>query len=226
MTASIEMRVGRHGGRFRTMLDFSTAPARPRTEVVAALERAIRWLVAPGTSWDGNIRRSIALQARALRLGRQSAAVTPSALAEVVETMSVRPASTSRRWVDLQVERIGLAGYVEILGVVSRITAIDAFHRMLGLSVPDLPPAQPGEAGGAPPEVEQGPTWIPAGRFPTPPLVLSAVPDEVDAQNDLSDVLYMTVEEMADPDWSRRGMHRAQAELAASAVSHGNECFY
>ena len=127
---------------------------------------------------------------------------------------------------DHQVARLGLGRYVEALGVISRMVAIDTFHRMLGSSAPDLPAAEPGPPTGDATVVDEGPTWIPAGRFPIPPTVLAAVPAEVEAQNDLSDVLYMTGAEMADPDWRRMGMHRAQVELGASALSHGNECFF
>lgn len=208
------------------MLDFSMAPACPRPEVVAAVERSIDGLVGPGTTWDGDTRRAIALEARAKRLGTDSNPYVSGGLAEPVELLARRPAAASQAWVERQVDRLGLGGYLEALGVVSRTVAIDTFHRMLGSPAPDLPAAQPGPPTGDAAAVDEGPTWIPAGRVPIPPTVLAAVPAEVEAQNVLSDVLYMTGAEMADPDWQRRGMHRAQAELGASALSHGNECFF
>ena len=36
----------------------------------------------------------------------------------------------------------------------------------------------------------------------------------------------MPDQETVDPDWSRNGMHGAQAGLAASGVSHGTDCFH
>ncbi|MCA1691752.1 MAG: hypothetical protein LC733_05960 [Actinobacteria bacterium] len=61
---------------------------------------------------------------------------------------------------------------------------------------------------------------------PVPPSVLGAVPAAMRAVNELSDVLYMPPEQMADPDWRRGDLHRAQAELVAVGTSHANQCLY
>jgi hypothetical protein len=62
--------------------------------------------------------------------------------------------------------------------------------------------------------------------MPVPPYVLGAVPAAEAAMNDLTNLLYLTEPEMADPDFRRGHLHRTQIELVAATVSHGNDCFY
>ena len=59
-----------------------------------------------------------------------------------------------------------------------------------------------------------------------PPFTQALVPGENAITYPLIEALYMTGEDMADPDFSRGSLHRTQIELVASVLSHGNECFY
>ena len=52
------------------------------------------------------------------------------------------------------------------------------------------------------------------------------VPDENAITYPLIEALYMTGQDMEDPDFQRGNLHRTQIELVASTLSHGNECFY
>jgi hypothetical protein len=61
---------------------------------------------------------------------------------------------------------------------------------------------------------------------PAAPFVLSSVSGAMRATNDLSDVLYMPMDQMGDPDWRRGKLHRTQVELVAASTSHANQCFY
>jgi hypothetical protein len=141
--------------------------------------------------------------------------------------LSARPAQTSKEWVEGIAAELSEEKYVEILGIVSRTTAVDTFTRLVGSDLEPLPEPVGGEPSRVSADgVARGKTWVTAGRFPIPPTVLALVPDEVVAQNELSDRLYMSDEEMADHDWSRGDLHRTQAELVASATSAVNECFY
>jgi hypothetical protein len=209
------------------MFDFSDAAVPVRSEIAEAFRRDWQRLGAPGTWWSGQERVAIAEATRRVRLGESPVSDLPRAGLEAIEVLSARPAQTSKGWVEHVVSDLGEERYVEIIGVVSRTTAVDTFTRLVGSDLEPLPEPVDGEPSRLPAEgVDRGKTWVPAGRFPIPPTVLALVPDEVVAQNDLSDLLYMTGEEMADPDWSRGGLHRTQAELVASATSFVNECFF
>ena len=209
------------------MIGFPNAPVQPRAAVLSALEAGVDRLSRPGTWWTGAERRDIAAAARSARLGTPgSGTVLDETVGGVVEVIATRPASVSRGWVESAATALGVRRYVEVLGVVSQMVAIDTFARLLGSPPTELVPVVPGEPSRNAVDVAHSRTWVPAGAFPSPPHVLALVPDEVVAQNALSDVLYMPDREMVDPGWSRNGMHRAQAELAAATVSHGNECFY
>lgn len=153
----------------------------------------------------------------------------PEAAVEAASLLAVRPAHTTEDWVAAVVAGLGSEErYVELVGVVVETVATDTLVRLLGSEPePFLDPA-PGE----PTRVEidrkprRGKTWITMGPMPVPPFVLSLVPEEMEAVNRLEHALYMTGDDMQDPDFQRGRLHRTQIELVASAVSHGNECFY
>ncbi len=174
-----------------TKVRFAAAPTEPGAEVVAALRRSLARLSAPGTWFDGDRRRAIAITARAKRLGHaERPASLGGGLEDAVGTLAARPGTMSRPWVESVGEKLGLGQYVELLGVVSQAVAMDTFVRLLGTEPPDLAEPEPGDpcrlsAG----DLGHSRAWIPSGRYPSPPTVLAVVPDEVAAQNALSDVL-------------------------------------
>ena len=209
------------------MLDAADiAPIRP--EVVDALDRALPRIAATGTWWTGAERVAIASVAReARRHGARPDTDLPAAAVQVAEVVGRRPQDPTEAWVTEMVEALGEESYVEAVGVASRVVAVDTFRRLLGLEPEPLPEPVPGEPDRVrPDDLRKGRTWVSMPQFAPPPLVLGAVPREVEDQNDLSDVIYMTGEEMADDDFSRRGLHRTQIETVAATTSHANECFY
>ena len=209
------------------MFEFTDAAVPVRSDIADAFRAEWNRLAAPGTWWSGHERVAIARATRDSRVGRSPAPDLPRAALEAIVVLSVRPAHTSRELVEGITSNLGEERYVEIIGVVSRTTAVDTFTRLVGSELEPLPEPVDGEPSRIEAEgVDRGKTWVTAGRFPIPPTVLALVPDEVEAQNDLSDLLYMSGEEMADQDWSRGSLHRTQAELVASATSFVNECFY
>lgn len=183
----------------------------------------------PGTSWTGVERLTIAERARAERLGTPVPAddLEP-AVVDVIHILAARPAATSQTWVDNCVAAIGEQAYVEITGIVARITAIDAFTRLVGGEPQPFPSPQDGAATPvAPsPKARKGKAWVNMIGFPVPPSVLSLVPAEQAATNTTAEVLYMTGREMENPDIMIDGLHRTQIETVATTVSHRNECFY
>ncbi|MBW3613874.1 MAG: hypothetical protein KY439_01000 [Actinobacteria bacterium] len=124
-------------------------------------------------------------------------------------------------------EELGELRYIELVGIVARVVAVDTFTRLLGRDLLPLPESVPGGAThDAPPaNLRRNRTWV-SMAMPVPPSVLGAVPAAMAAMNDLCDHLYMPPAEMGDPDWQRRRLHRTQMELVAATVSHQNQCFY
>ena len=116
--------------------------------------------------------------------------------------------------------------YVEIVGVVSRVAAIDTFERGIGRPERSLPVSAPG----APSRdlvatARRRAGWVPTVGAIGPVTALDAVPPEATAQSALHGALYLSYAEMADLAVVR-GLTRAQLELVAARVSYLNDCFY
>ena len=190
------------------------------------LDREWERLAAAGTWWTGAERIAVAATARAARDGLDRPGGLPDPAAEATERLSIEAHLVSAEWLD-DLERRGLerVAYVEVLGVVSRIRAVDT--ALFGLGQPErpLPVPSPGE-----PTHEATDAQIDGGFVPTvgragPPNALSAVPDEHDALHDLHGAMYLSLEEMRDLR-IERGLGRAQMELVAARTSLLNDCFF
>ncbi len=204
---------------------FGDEPLRP--DLVAAVARTWEEISRPGSWWDGGERVAIAAASRSAWTGDEGTWDLPEGAVGAVERITVEPGTTMESWVDGITERIGEPRYVELVGVVARVIAVDTLSRLLGREAISLPEALSGSPSQDPPpgNVRRNRTWV-SMAVPSPPSVLGAVPDAMAAMNDLTDELYMPVAEMGDPDWRRRTLHRTQMELVAATVSHQNECFY
>jgi hypothetical protein len=212
------------------MFDFSSSPLPVRPELPAAFRHVWHRLAAPGTWWTGYERVSIASLARAAYDSGESIADSdlPAAAAEAVGSLAHEPSAVTqeriRNW-----ESRGLYAnrYVELVGVVAQLTAVDTFHRALGLELERLPDPQPGEPSQQLPDTAATLTkaWVPMVGPPTIPTSLSAVPAEMAALETLHGPMYLTYEEMGDPAITH-GLTRAQMELVASRTSAINECFF
>lgn len=199
-----------------------------RPEITAALDRAWAEIAAPGAWWDGAERVAIADAARAARAGAHAASgVLPPAAVDAASVIASDPAHPTEPWVTSRCEALGELRYVELVGVVARVMAVDTFHRLLGRALTVLPEPGSGEPTREPPpdDIRKNHTWV-RMAMPVPPFVLGAVPSAMRAMNDLSDVWYMPMDEMGDPDWHRGDLHRTQVELVAATMSHANQCFY
>lgn len=201
-----------------------------RPELLAAFERCWDELSRAGTWWDAADKLAIAEIARAAVV----AAPTPAAgerlhpaAAEATTRVAASPAAIDEAWVGSVSEAIGEPNFVELVGIAARVVAADTFARLLGNDVTPLPDPRPGEPSREPPPegMRRNHTWV-AMAMPVPPFVLGQVPAAMAAMNDLTDQLYMPMDQMGDPDWRRGDLHRTQIELVAASVSHENECFY
>ncbi len=211
------------------MFDFADAPGPVRPDIGEVARRVWDHLARPGTWWTASQRLAIAALARAARTRRPLPAVDlPAAATEAAALLAATPARTTEAWVGRMVEVLGEEAYVELLGVTTRVVALDTFTRLMGAPLEPLPEPRPGE----PTRVTVDPrparmrSWVAMGATLIPPATLSLVPDENDMTNTMVWTLYMTDVDMEGPDFRRGDLHRTQMELVAATVSYQNECFY
>ncbi len=208
--------------------DFGDSAITIRSEIREAFRREWSYLASPGTWFSGEERIAVAAEARRAMAGEPSGDELPAAVAEVVRTVAAHSPLISAEWVaGLQGDGLDLPGYVEIIGVVARLSAVDLFHIALGMPLEPLPSPLLGEPSRRPPptDVVVGKSFVPMVQRVSIPQTVSLVPPETSAWQELSDVMYMTLGEMGNPDF-RRGLHRTQMELVAARTSQINECFY
>ena len=216
--------------RLAGMFDFSTAPLPVDDDRIEAFRHVWHRLAAPGTWWTGEERVSIAAVARAAYESGESAeeGALPAAATEAAALLAHQPAAITQELISGWENRgLSASQYVELIGIVSQLTAVDTFHRALELELEPLPEAADGEPSRQPPEAPATITkaWVPMVGPPTIPTSLSAVPAEMAALEALHGPMYLTYEEMSDPAVTH-GLTRAQTELVASRTSAINECFF
>lgn len=225
-------------------------------------DRAWQRLAGAGTWFSGAERLAIAAEARqathcALCRARKAAlspyqvegshdAVGPldHTLLEAVHRIATDAGRITRRWVD-SLLGAGLPDthYVEAVGVIAVITALDTFDRALGMSERPLPAPVPGapsrlRPAGAARDLAWIPTGSPAAVAPGEldafavhgdkniHRALSLVPQEVLNFFDLDVELYLQDHQIRDFDHEFRALSHAQIELVAGRVSSLNGCYY
>ncbi len=213
--------VPRRRGRVNEV-HFSEYSVAIRPDLLAGLRSLWSNLAAPGTWWSGAQRVAIAAAARG-----GSAEGIPPAAAGAARTIYSDITSTSRRWVeDVLAAGLTMPAFVEVIGVVSRLAAVDEFSRALGRPLEPLPDSLPGAPSGVdPPPIRPGRSWVPMIGGMSITGALSLVPAEARAQEEIHGPLYMTYAQMADQGFERE-LTRPQMELVAGRVSAINECFY
>ena len=235
-------------------------PIRPA--LAAALEEAWSRLVGPGTWWSGPDRRAIAAEVRAAancRLCRaRREALSPghvdgdhdghgvleASAVEAIHRLATDAGRITERWVRSIAEGpLGEERYVEIIGVVATITALDTFDRALGRPPRPLPEPGPGEPtrrrpAGATRDLAWVATLAPDAVAPGEPnpyplhgdknihRALSLVPQEVIDFFDLDVELYLKDHEIRDFANEHRAITHRQIELIAGRASALNRCFY
>ncbi len=242
------------------VLDASKLPIRPGLD--REVRRAWERLAAPGTWWTGAERVAIAAEVRhapscALCMQRK-AALSPytvrgdhdsqGALAQPVVDIVHRIVTDAGRlkqsWVreavanDVSEER-----YVEIVGIVALVTALDTFDHALGRARRPLPVPMPGEPRKARPAgAKRDLAWVhtvaPQDLAPGDPdpyavhgeknihRALSLVPQEVFNFFDLDVELYLKDDEIRAFGTKHRALTHAQIEMLAARVSALNGCYY
>lgn len=219
-----------------------------RSDLVAAQEAAWRHVTSPGASWSAVERAAIAETAIAALddIDPLPPWVSPTAagratpgdefltkvVIDAVYRISRHASSLTDGWYGAQLDRgLDPVAYVEMVGVVVAVAAVDGFFRAAGLQRPPLPAAVVGEPTGRHPPVETAtlnwvPVAVPADRTAAVVQGLSAAPEEWDNVARLHAAQYIPVDEMGEPGWSRGTLSRSDMELVAARLSAVRECFY
>lgn len=227
-------------------------------------ERRLAWerLAAPGTWWTGAERLAIAAEARkahscALCRRRKEAlspysvpgdhdatGALPAAAVEIVHRLATDAGRLTKKWLYSMLESgVSEEHYVEAVGVVAVITALDTLDLALGLPQRALPAPQPGapsrhRPAGAKRDLAWVSTVAPEDLGPGDPdpysihgvknihRALSLVPQEVITFFDLDVALYLKDHEIRDFTREFRALSHVQMELLAGRVSALNGCYY
>lgn len=111
-------------------------PGRVREE----LRQEWRRLAAPGTWLTGRQRIAVAAEARAARTFTDADSELPGPPIEAAQSISAAAHLISREWVsDLVGRGVAIEQYVEIVGVVSRLAAMDSYVEGIGATQEPLP---------------------------------------------------------------------------------------
>lgn len=224
------------------------SPLRIRPDLIAAQVAAWRHVTSPGASWTGVERAAIAETTLAAlddpdplppwvspsSAGRTvpAAEILPEAVTDAVYRIARHASSLTDGWYQTQLELgIDPFAYVEMVGVVVAVAAVDGFYRASGLERPPLPTPVAGVPSGDHPPVEPAtlnwvPVAVPADRTAAVVQGLSAAPDEVANVRRLAAAQYIPFDEMGELGWSRGTLSRSEMELVAARLSAARECFY
>jgi hypothetical protein len=198
-----------------------------RSDLIESFEHTWASLAGPGAVWTGEERVEIAGEARRARDGLPPGAALPNGAIEAIVLLAADPAAARRDWVErLVAGDLDAPRYVELLGVVGRLVAVDTFYEALGLPLEALPEPLPGEPTGEIADAARsGRGWVPMVGGTSISQALSLVPSENDGLHRLHGPMYLAFEQMSDLTFSR-GLTRPQMELVAARTSAVNECFY
>ena len=243
-------------------LDYRNSPWPVRGDLATAQRRAWARLAEPGEWWSGAVRVAIAEETRAAldcafcrqcraALSPYGAAGThsratdlPEVLVEVIHRIRTDPGRLTRRFYEEAVAGgLSDAEYVETVGVMATVIAIDSFCDAMGLPRHKLPaPVVGSPRRRRPAGAKEGLAWVPtvapedlteaeAGIYDGLAAVnihraLSLVPAEVVGFFDMDSVHYLPDAQLRDFGTEYRALTHAQIEFLAGRVSAINRCVY
>jgi hypothetical protein len=247
-------------------LSYGDAPVKIRDDLAAAHARAWRRLAEPGVWLDGATRVGIAAETRnapscKLCAERQVALSPynvpgehdggtdlPHDMVEVIHRVATDPGRLMERWYQgLLDDGMSDGEYVETVGVVVTIIAIDTFARSTGMTPPALPDPVAGEPSRVRPAgAKHSGAWVPwvtaedrtqveidqglygeGGAFVSHiRRALSLVPAEAIGFFDLVENQYLPGREMRNFGEEYRAITHSQIELIAGRISALNQCLY
>lgn len=245
-------------------ISYQDLPWPVRDDVTAAQRRAWDRLGRPGTWLTGAERIAIAAEARNAQdcdlCQARKQALSPEAVqgshdhlgqlseleVEQIHRIRTDPGRLGRSWYHgLRDSGMVEERYVETVGVIATIVAIDTFTHGLGVDPWPLPAARPGAPSNRrPAAARRALAWVatlpPEDAIGTPDedlyagrpsaahiyQAMSLVPAEVKGFFDLVTNQYLPPEAMRDFDNEYRAINHAQIELVAGRVSALNQCVY
>jgi hypothetical protein len=165
--------------------------------------------------------------ARRAWAGAEAPDTTDDALGQASFWLAVDAEGITHDLID-DFERRGLSrfSYLEIVGVVARLSNVDWYLRGIGASVPKLPPPDASvPTGRIAADARITDSWVPMRGNASAPHALDALPDEGDALRDLHEPMYVDMHSIND--WAQSDeLSRVQIEFLAARTSYLNECFY
>ena len=219
-----------------------------RPDLVAAQAAAWRSVTSPGASWSGAERAAIAATVLAAlddadplppwvspsqaQRSLPGTGVLPEVVVDAAYRIARHAATLTDEWYRSQIEQgIHPIAYVELVGIICAVAAVDGFFRASGLDRPPLPETLDGPPHGRLPDVEPATlNWVlvspPADRDAAVVQGLSAAPDDRGIVQQLAAAQYIPFDEMGELGWSRGTLSRGEMELVASRLSLARECFY
>jgi hypothetical protein len=230
-----------------------------RADLVAAQQAAWRQVTSPGASYGGAERWAIAAVALAAlddaeplapwvsptQAGRTSAllasaagvvlpdaVVLPDVVVDATYRIARHAATLTEAWYrEVLARGIDPVAYVELVGIVCVVAAVDGFYRAIGTQRPPLPAPTEGVPHGQHPQVEPATlNWVlvatPADQVASVVQGLSAAPAELENVKRLAAVQYIPFDEMGDLSWNRGTLSRGETELVAARLSSARECFF
>lgn len=210
------------------MFEFTTAPVPVREDLKMAYATIWTHLSRPGAIYDGAERRAILDSARSCT-GRvpTTGNVVPEEIAELTGTLYCDPAAVDERLVRSAADTHGEGAAVEVISIVSMLSAVDSAHRALGVELEALPDPVPGPpTGHISSGLQRRRTHVPMPQGAIP-SALDLLPSEAFAFQESFGPQYMTGREMGFSNFERSpGLNRAQIELVSSRTSLLNGCFY
>lgn len=242
-------------------LSFDAAPVPVREDVAEALPYVWSRIGQPGTWLDAEQRVAVAAETRHAKgcalCAERKAALSPYAVdgthdhlgalpdtwVDVIHRIVSDPGRLMEQWFrEATASGIKVEEYVELVGVLVTVVAVDTYCRGIGMAPSELPDARPGDPTPETPEpLDRELAWVPT-LVPEPvgPLqkefypagaahirrALTSVPATARDFWRMANSLYMSGPEMRDFDHEYRAITHAQIELIASRVSAINQCVY
>ncbi|MEM8619718.1 MAG: alkylhydroperoxidase-related (seleno)protein [Actinomycetota bacterium] len=220
-----------------------------RADLVDTHEAVIASLGRPGTFWTSAERVAIAATVRdaAGQPDRPpwynpsddrdpdedgDRASLPAAAIDAIWRLTNHPSTVTGSWCASTIAGLDEPEhYVELLGIVAAVNAIDRFARIVDRPLVELPVPSPGQptrqrvAGAA-----VTTHWVPTARGEFNGMVLqslTAVPAAESLVHEVVGTHYMPIAVMlSDWDYDRGTLNRRQIELIAARTSFKNDCFY
>lgn len=240
---------------------FDNASIPVRDDYAQAQHDTYQDLAQPGVWWTGAERVEIARVARnALHdadplapwvapstvEGRLADVGIPEAAADAAYRLARSPGTVTNDWYMGIVDRgVSELAYVELVTVVVRVAAVEAFARAAGIEAPPLPEPQAGEpTRAAHPGAKVDRHWVPtidpadaaadlpwlydgADQPANVQRALSGAPEQMLAIRSLQFAGYLSFSEVTDFSTADKDhISRPQVELVAATTSQVNECFY